>query len=384
VLAHAEVRAAMPSHAMTTLLRSPAASRFSRACSCIGSFLSCLPMYARSPELVEVFGGCGRKSQAIMPGQRESPGYHGFFAKAMAAMCVHAACAFAPGPSLRWAPSSLRSSVSPPLCAPVRRRGCAGVSSQIVSSLAGEGAKVAAMGTKVKCIFSDVDGTLLDKQHRLQPETRQAIVDAIAAGIPFVMATGKSRGPWVQEVRQQLGYTDPSGYSLNGPGVFIQGLLVCDVHGKPVQQLTLSANVIAVMNAFAARRQIALVAYTSDDRIVCAKTDEHTDQIIPFNEPVPQAIGDGGMANLGAHGQPSVYKMMLMGPEPILAATRADLEQALAGIATVTKAMDAMLEILPLGASKWSGVSKGLGTRVCQRASVCVWACMCVRVCIMH
>ena len=294
------------------------------------------------------------------------------FLSAMAAAVCDAACAFAPGPLMRWAPSSLRSSVSLPLCAPVRRRGCA------LKCELGKSGATAALGTKVKCIFSDVDGTLLDKQHRLQPETRQAIVDAMAAGIPFVMATGKSRGPWVQEVRQQLGYMD-RGYSLNGPGVFIQGLLVCDVHGKPVQQLTLSANVIAVMNAFAAQRQIALVAYTSDDRIVCAKTDEHTDQIIPFNEPVPQAIGDGGMASLAAPGQPRVYKMMLMGPEPTLAATRADLEQALAGIATVTKAMDAMLEILPLGASKWSGVSKGLGTRE-SMSSVNVHTCACVGV----
>ena len=45
--------------------------------------------------------------------------------------------------------------------------------------------------TNVKCIFSDVDGTLLDKKHVLQPETEKAILDAIAAGIPFVMATGK-------------------------------------------------------------------------------------------------------------------------------------------------------------------------------------------------
>jgi hydroxymethylpyrimidine pyrophosphatase-like HAD family hydrolase len=304
---------------------------------------------------------------------------HLVLATAMAAAVCDAACAFAPGPSLRWAPSYLRSSVSLPLCAPVRRRGCA-----LKCELAGEaGARVKALGTKVKCIFSDVDGTLLDKQHRLQPETRQAIVDAMAAGIPFVMATGKSRGPWVQEVRQQLGCTDPTGYSLNGPGVFIQGLLVCDVHGKPVQQLTLSANVIAVMNSFAARRQIALVAYTSDDRIVCAKTDEHTDQIIPFNEPVPQAIGNGGMASLAAPGQPCVYKMMLMGPENVLAATRADLEQELAGIATVTKAMDDMLEILPLGASKWSGVSKGLGTRESMSSvNVHPCVCMCVRACI--
>ena len=91
---------------------------------------------------------------------------------------------------------------------------------------------------RVKCIFSDVDGTLLDKQHRLQPDTRAAILEAVAADIPFVMATGKSRGPWIHELRRELGLESP-GYGLNGPAVFIQGLLVCDDRGLAVQQLTL-------------------------------------------------------------------------------------------------------------------------------------------------
>ena len=93
-------------------------------------------------------------------------------------------------------------------------------------------------------------------QTRLQADTREAILAAIGAGIPFVMATGKSRGPWVHELRRELGFTGP-GYSLNGPGVFIQGLLVCDQSGTPVQQLLLTAEVITVMNSFAAERDIA-------------------------------------------------------------------------------------------------------------------------------
>ena len=212
---------------------------------------------------------------------------------------------------------------------------------------------------KVKCIFSDVDGTLLDKHHRLQPETQQAILDAVEAGIPFIMATGKSRGPWVQELRRQLGFNS-AGYSLNGPGVFIQGLLVCNQAGEAVQQLLLTAEVIATMNAWAGERGLSLVAYTTDDHIVCARTDQHTDKIIPFNEPVPDAIGQAGMRQLSQRSDPGVYKMMLMADEADLSPKRSDLERALVGKASVVKAMDGMLEILPLGASKWSGVRKVL------------------------
>ena len=48
--------------------------------------------------------------------------------------------------------------------------------------------------------------------------------------------------------------------------------------------------------------------------------------------------------------------MILMGPEPILAAFRQDLEAAVEGEASVTKAMDRMLEVLPPGASKGTGM----------------------------
>jgi hypothetical protein len=54
-------------------------------------------------------------------------------------------------------------------------------------------------------------------------------------------------------------------------------------------------------------------------------------------------------------GVPDVFKMILMGPEQILAAFRADLEAAVEGDASVTKAMDRMLEVLPPGASKGTG-----------------------------
>jgi hypothetical protein len=41
------------------------------------------------------------------------------------------------------------------------------------------------------------------------------------------MATGKARGRWVGMMRKQMGL-EQEGWTLNGPGVFIQGLLVCN------------------------------------------------------------------------------------------------------------------------------------------------------------
>ena len=81
------------------------------------------------------------------------------------------------------------------------------------------------------------------------------------------MATGKSRGPWVRDVRASLGLPG-DGWSLNGPGVFIQGLLVCDEQGASVQQKLLPAPVIQSLLDFCEARSFTVVAYTTDDEIV--------------------------------------------------------------------------------------------------------------------
>ena len=67
----------------------------------------------------------------------------------------------------------------------------------------------------VKLIASDVDGTLLDSRHALRRSTAEAAAQLRAAGVELVLATGKARGPWVDDVVPEL--------ELEGkPGVFLQ------------------------------------------------------------------------------------------------------------------------------------------------------------------
>ena len=121
-----------------------------------------------------------------------------------------------------------------------------------------------------------------------------------------------------------------------------------DLPNRPYQQI-------------AARRITPLCPlFPSDDEIVCTKTDEHSDTLLAFSEPTPRSIGRESMDALGSASGAGVHKMMLMGPEAVLAALRRDLEESCGGGACVTKAMDSMLEVLPLGASKGEGVKRAL------------------------
>jgi len=213
---------------------------------------------------------------------------------------------------------------------------------------------------RVKAVFTDVDGTLLNSKHRLSEETIGMLKRAMDSGVPIVMATGKARGAWVGMMREQMGMSS-DGWTLNGPGVFIQGLLVCDDQGNIVKRTLLTNEVVRQMNEFAAQRGVQIVAYTSDDEIVSAQADKYSDLLVPFSEPTPQTIGRDTMDLLSSGvGHPDAFKMILLAEEPTLAALRADLEGAIEGVACVTKAMERMLEVLPPGASKASGVLQAL------------------------
>lgn len=59
-------------------------------------------------------------------------------------------------------------------------------------------------GWKPKLIASDVDGTLMNSKQELTEAVSDAVQKASRAGVPFIIATGKSRGPWTKTVSPYL------------------------------------------------------------------------------------------------------------------------------------------------------------------------------------
>ena len=53
----------------------------------------------------------------------------------------------------------------------------------------------------IKVIASDMDGTLLGDNHKVAPETEEAIREAQAAGIRFMIATGRSYNGAMEELK---------------------------------------------------------------------------------------------------------------------------------------------------------------------------------------
>lgn len=199
---------------------------------------------------------------------------------------------------------------------------------------------------EIRLIATDVDGTLLNSQQQLNPAVEDAVRQARSLGVKLVVATGKARGPWAFEVLPRL--------ELDTPGVFLQGLLVYDADGVRLYEQTLPYDVALDCIALAGELGLTLTAYCGE-RILCADTDRHTDRLLFYKEPTPEAVGDMA-SNVVSAGIP-VHKMIFMADQDRIDALRPRAEQLLAGRASLTTALSGMLEVLPLGTSKGSGLS---------------------------
>lgn len=123
----------------------------------------------------------------------------------------------------------------------------------------------------IRAIVTDVDGTLLNHAQQLTRHTADTLNAAVEAGVPVVLATGKAKGPWLKDVAPLL--------RLQHPTVFLQGLMIYAPDGSLMHSHTLEQDVCLKALDFARQHSLTVTVY-SDDRILCAKCDQHTDRLL--------------------------------------------------------------------------------------------------------
>ncbi|CAI7886148.1 unnamed protein product [Closterium sp. NIES-53] len=163
-------------------------------------------------------------------------------------------------------------------------------------------------------------------------------------GIQVVLATGKARGPWFPEIKERL--------KLETPGVFLQGLMVYSADGTLLYERAMAEDVARQVIRFGKAEGVTLTAYCGE-RILCEERDEHTDRLIPYGEPIPEAVGP--LEDL--IGITSIHKLILMADDGTLAALRPRLDANLGGRGSLITSVPGMLEVLPVGASKATGLA---------------------------
>ncbi|KAG5460513.1 MAG: HAD-like domain-containing protein [Olpidium bornovanus] len=120
---------------------------------------------------------------------------------------------------------------------------------------------------QVKLIASDVDGTLLNSEHKFTPRTLSAL-KSMPDQCTFVIATGKSRGAVVPLLQAAFGADRAWPPSIN-----LNGLITYGAAGQVLKEHTMRPQVAAQVVAYAERNGLVYVVHSGKD-ILSARRQE--------------------------------------------------------------------------------------------------------------
>ncbi|XP_020593935.1 uncharacterized protein LOC110034042 isoform X2 [Phalaenopsis equestris] len=206
---------------------------------------------------------------------------------------------------------------------------------------------------KISYIFCDMDGTLLNSKSQITLKTAEALNEAISRGVRIVIATGKSR-PAVISAFKTANLAGKGGIvNESSPGVFLQGLLVYGRQGREICRRNLDQNVCKEVLLYSLERRVPMVAF-SEDRCFTLFDHPLVDSLHEiYHEPKAEVIPSPEQILASFE----IQKLLFIdSAEGISSTLRPYWSAATEGQATVVQAMPDMLEIVPIGTSKGSGV----------------------------
>lgn len=196
----------------------------------------------------------------------------------------------------------------------------------------------------IQLIAVDLDGTLLTSKHELTARNEQTLKTAMARGIEVILATGKTRAS-ATGVIARLG--------LTSPGVYLQGLAIYNGDGTIRHQQTLDKALARKVGAFIESSGFTLMAY-SGTRILMRERDHQAERLLKYHEPGVEPVGkdlEYYIDNI------PVNKLHFFIDEPEkIPLMRHELERLAEGKASVVMPNNFIMEVLPYGASKGSGL----------------------------
>ncbi|KAH9761370.1 Endoribonuclease YBEY [Citrus sinensis] len=206
---------------------------------------------------------------------------------------------------------------------------------------------------KFRYIFCDMDGTLLNSQSKISLTTAKALKEALSRGLKVVVATGKTR-PAVISALKKVDLVGRDGIiSEFAPGVFIQGLLVHGRQGREIFRRNLDRDFCREAYQYSWEHKVPLIAFSGDR---CLTLFDHplVDSLhTTYHEPKAEIIP--AIEDLLA--TVDIQKLIFLDTAEGVATTiRPYWSEATKDRANVVQAIPDMLEIVPPGTSKGSGV----------------------------
>lgn len=202
----------------------------------------------------------------------------------------------------------------------------------------------------IKLIALDMDGTLLSEKKELMQPQIDAIHKAVAAGVTVVLCTGRPL-VGVKPYVQQLGFDTEDEYIIVNNG--------CSTHltrdWSLIDWEELTSQDIAYLDGFTNSDQVQISLFDEEDYFVLAeKANDMVDLDARLVGMTPQSI-DLKEAQSGRH---RFFEAMFVGEKEAIDAFENQHNDTLSKDYTTVRSQDYLLEILPNGASKASGLKK--------------------------
>ena len=198
----------------------------------------------------------------------------------------------------------------------------------------------------IRLIVADLDGTLLTSDHVVSPFTEKTIREALARGVLFTVATGKTF-PSTQEIINL--------FDIKIPVICGNGIQVFAPDGAPLYENPIPRDCALEAVEMARARGFMPIA-TTGMGMLAETWNEHVQNLVNHHEPAPTIVPDL-LAALRSDYKP--YKLVLMHHDPQeVDAFQLELERAFAGRAQILRSgLVTLVEILPTGATKGTALS---------------------------
>ncbi len=195
-----------------------------------------------------------------------------------------------------------------------------------------------AAGMEKQVVFSDIDGTLLNRQGKITPKTQEAIRILQSKGIPFVLVSARSPSG-IYPILHEYGFSCPI-ISYSGGLILDESRQVLFHKGLPKP---FARKIISVIES--SGLDLAWCVYSLDQWLVKDRRDPRIAQ----EEAIVRATAQEGSVDSAQHDQ--ISKILCIGSPKSILAAEAQLKRAFPRCSIVRSA-DFLLEIMEQGVTK--------------------------------
>jgi Cof subfamily protein (haloacid dehalogenase superfamily) len=199
----------------------------------------------------------------------------------------------------------------------------------------------------IRLIMTDLDGTLLNSDHRISPLTDRALRQAIEQGVLFTVATGKTFPSTMEWIRQ---------YEIHIPVICGNGTLVHQPDGSILYEDPIPREYAIEAIRLARTMGLVPVVYAGP-RLLTTVWDENVGVLVAHHEPDPLVIPNLEAA-LEKDYMPHKLILMNANDPDAVAQFQYVLEQTFEGRAQVLRSgLDSVVELLPQGVTKGTALA---------------------------